>query len=403
MSPGSASAAAISSEVSTCRPSPPDRSRRRSIVSQSADTSSATEPPGHQLGKIGATQRFETEQRRSAAQRRVDLEERVLGGRPDEHERAVLHSRQERILLGLGEPVDLVEEEDRALPPLTEPLSRPGDDVTHVLHPGGHRRELLEGTSRAAGDSEGERGLAGARRPPQQHRRQTIELDQPSVAVGRDRRGGPGRRCRRSSAAAACAASGAWPRSFSSAATLKRSSLTRTPGRSRRGGSRRRGRRARRHRPTSMPRTRLRQGWARRRAARSGTRTSDAPAPAEVPGLVDPVGVLVHHPLRMLPDQGHVVGPEPRFLAEFAPGGVDRLLPTAQPTLRELPGVGDITPSSNAITAPSSRVMAITTPARKCCPGTLSTLARVVDHRPRASRRLRTSAESASVAATIPK
>jgi hypothetical protein len=44
----------------------------------------------------------------------VQLEGRVLGGGPDQHDGAVLHVRQEAILLRLVEAVDLVDEEQRA-------------------------------------------------------------------------------------------------------------------------------------------------------------------------------------------------------------------------------------------------------------------------------------------------
>ena len=44
----------------------------------------------------------------------VHLEVRVLGGRADERDEPVLDTRQQRVLLRLVEPVDLVEEEDGA-------------------------------------------------------------------------------------------------------------------------------------------------------------------------------------------------------------------------------------------------------------------------------------------------
>ena len=92
---------------------------------------------------------------------------------------------QQRVLLGLVEPVHLVEEQDRALAPLAEAVLGPGRGLAHVLHRGGHRGELLEGLRRGAGDELGDRGLAGARRPPEDHRRQPVGLDQrPQRAAG---------------------------------------------------------------------------------------------------------------------------------------------------------------------------------------------------------------------------
>ncbi len=95
------------------------------------------EPAPHQDLDGGAVERLEAEQRRAAAQRRVDLEERVLGGRPDEGDRAVLDRRQQGVLLRLGEAVDLVEEQDRAPPVHAEAFPGTFDDLPHVLDPGG--------------------------------------------------------------------------------------------------------------------------------------------------------------------------------------------------------------------------------------------------------------------------
>ena len=64
---------------------------------------------------------------RPGQQRRIHLEGRVLGGRADQDDVARLDAREEGILLGLVEPVDLVEEQDRALPLGAEPLAGAGD------------------------------------------------------------------------------------------------------------------------------------------------------------------------------------------------------------------------------------------------------------------------------------
>ena len=148
------------------------------MASSSATTASACSPRSTQLADRRPIERFEPEQRRTAAQRRVDLEERVLGRRADERQRAVFDRRQERVLLRLGEAVDLVEEQDRALSALAEAVAGVLDGRPDVLHAGVHRRELLEGACRAAGDRESKRGLAGPGRTPEQHRRQPVALDQ---------------------------------------------------------------------------------------------------------------------------------------------------------------------------------------------------------------------------------
>ena len=53
---------------------------------------------------------------------RDDAEGRVLGGRRNQDHQAVLHPWQQRVLLRLGEPVDLVQEQDR-LPVVHVPLA----------------------------------------------------------------------------------------------------------------------------------------------------------------------------------------------------------------------------------------------------------------------------------------
>ena len=71
-----------------------------------------------------SVERIELEQLAAREERRVHLEVGVLGGRADERDEAGLDRRQERVLLALVEPVDLVEEEDRALPVRAEPVAR---------------------------------------------------------------------------------------------------------------------------------------------------------------------------------------------------------------------------------------------------------------------------------------
>ena len=74
--------------------------------------------------------------------------------------------------------MDLVEEQDRAAVVLAEALPGPLDDLAHVLHAGVDRRHLLEGALGRAGDGERQRRLAGARRTPEDRRRQAVLLDE---------------------------------------------------------------------------------------------------------------------------------------------------------------------------------------------------------------------------------
>ena len=113
-------------------------------------------------------------------ERRVDLEVRVLGRRADEGDRAVLDVRQERVLLGLVEAVDLVDEQDRSAAVEGELVLGLGDrraDLGHARHDGRHGAELGADGVR---EQPGERRLAGAGRAPQEHRREVAAADGPA-------------------------------------------------------------------------------------------------------------------------------------------------------------------------------------------------------------------------------
>ena len=92
---------------------------------------------------------------------------------------------QEGVLLGLVEAVDLVDEEDRSPARPLELLPGLFDDLPDLLDPGEHRRKGDEVGLRLAGDDLGQGGLAGARRPPEDHGKEAVLLDglaqQPSL------------------------------------------------------------------------------------------------------------------------------------------------------------------------------------------------------------------------------
>jgi hypothetical protein len=134
--------------------------------------------PGHDQLEVVGAQRLQPEQQRAAHQRGVHGEERVLGGRPDQHHRAVLDPGQEGVLLALVEPVDLVDEQDAAPPQGAEPFAGRGQQRPHVLDPGAGRRELPEVRPGGLGDDVGQRRLPGPGRAPQDHRPQLVGLDQ---------------------------------------------------------------------------------------------------------------------------------------------------------------------------------------------------------------------------------
>ena len=153
------------------------------LVAQAARSSVSAR--SEERTQVVDAQRLEPEQRGAREQRAGEREERVLGGGADEDEQALLDVREQRVLLGAVEAVHLVEEEDRAAALLADAGARPLRDLAHVLHAGGDRRHRLERLAGRAGDEAGDRGLAGAGRAPQHHRREAVGLDQhPERATG---------------------------------------------------------------------------------------------------------------------------------------------------------------------------------------------------------------------------
>ena len=78
--------------------------------------------------------------------------------------------RKERVLLCLVEPVDFVDEQQRAPAALGAIAIRRGDDFADFLDAGRHRAEGDEIRVDETGEQSGQRGLAGAGRAPEDHR-----------------------------------------------------------------------------------------------------------------------------------------------------------------------------------------------------------------------------------------
>ena len=100
----------------------------------------------------------------------VHLEVRVLGRRADERDRPVLDVRQEGVLLGLVEAVDLVEEEEAPRPVQIESFLGLGDRRADLDDPGHDRRHAAEVGADLGCEEAREAGLAGPRWAPQQER-----------------------------------------------------------------------------------------------------------------------------------------------------------------------------------------------------------------------------------------
>ena len=98
-------------------------------------------------------------------------ERRVLGGGPDQGHGPGLDVRQERVLLGLREPVDLVDEQHGPPPVLIAAGGGLGHRLADVLDPGVDRRQGHQVCADRLGDQARQGGLSGPRWAPQQERR----------------------------------------------------------------------------------------------------------------------------------------------------------------------------------------------------------------------------------------
>src|SRR5258705_1233584 len=83
--------------------------------------------------------------------------------------------REEAVLLGAIEAMDLVDEKQRPLADLTTRLG-PVERLAQILHAREDGRELLELEPRLVGQQAGDAGLAGPRRPPHDHDRKAPSL-----------------------------------------------------------------------------------------------------------------------------------------------------------------------------------------------------------------------------------
>ena len=109
-------------------------------------------------------------------QRRVDLVVRVLGGGADQRDRALLDVRQQRILLALVEPMQLVDEGDHRAARLSQRL-RLGHQRADVGHAARHRAQLTPRAAGAIREEPRECRLPASRWPPQDERRTMAGLD----------------------------------------------------------------------------------------------------------------------------------------------------------------------------------------------------------------------------------
>ena len=99
--------------------------------------------PRQEIGERLRLERLEDEDAGAREERGVELEGRVLGGGADQRDGAVLHHRQEGVLLGAVEAVDFVDEEERPLAHLAAGARRL-EGLLEVGDAGEDGRNLLE-------------------------------------------------------------------------------------------------------------------------------------------------------------------------------------------------------------------------------------------------------------------
>ena len=121
-----------------------------------------------QLRELRFVERLEPHDAAARQQRGDHAEARVLGGRADQRDRAGLDVRQQRVLLRLREPMDLVDEQQRARAELIAALRGLRDRLADLLDAGVDRRQRDELGLQRLAEQARERGLAAARRAPQQ-------------------------------------------------------------------------------------------------------------------------------------------------------------------------------------------------------------------------------------------
>ena len=121
---------------------------------------------------------MELEHPATTDQRAVDREERILRRCTNENHDAVLDVRQQDVLLGLVEAVDLVDEQQRLVAAHAQSVAGCVEHFAQILHAAGDGAQLDELRPAGLRQQMGERRLAGARRTVEQDRAQPIGREQ---------------------------------------------------------------------------------------------------------------------------------------------------------------------------------------------------------------------------------
>jgi len=148
-----------------------------------ARASGSTGSPVQQQIQPGIVQALEDEHLAAREQRAVEGEAGIFGGGADQGDGAVLHHRQETILLGAVEAVDLVHEEQRGL---AVGAAARGflEAFLEVGDAGEHGAELDEVQVGLFGEQAGDGGLADARGAPEDQRGKRAALEHAREGAG---------------------------------------------------------------------------------------------------------------------------------------------------------------------------------------------------------------------------
>ena len=145
------------------------------------------ERPVEQHAQVLVLQRLQHIDLAAAQQRRNHLERGILGRGADQREDTLLHSAEQRILLRLVEAVYLVDEEKRRAGIEETLLAGRLDHLAHLLHARRDGRKREKRTFELRGHDPRQRGLAHARRSPQDERGHVARLEKPAEhTVGTD-------------------------------------------------------------------------------------------------------------------------------------------------------------------------------------------------------------------------
>ena len=131
----------------------------------------------HQLHKFILGKRLQNEHLAARQKCGIHLKRGVLRRRTDEHDAALFHKRQKRVLLRLIKAVDFIDEQQRALTHAVVLLCL-AHHAANFLDAARHGAEIDEIRLRPRRNDLRQRRFTHARRPPENHRRHAVFFNQ---------------------------------------------------------------------------------------------------------------------------------------------------------------------------------------------------------------------------------